>query len=110
MGGTSGDQGIEKRPAFLYKVLSVEDWTKSRETVHLSSMDEEFVHFSTENQLPAILAKYWADVSHYVVLKVETSQLSGNLEFETNPGGTNRYYHLYNGNIPLSSIVEVAEI
>lgn len=104
---TSGDQIMRKRPTFLYKVLSVEDWAKSQKTVHLAAMDAEFIHFATEDQLPGIIAKYWADVPHYVVLKVETSKLSGDLVFEANPGGTNRYYHLYNGSIPLSSIVEV---
>lgn len=100
---------MEKRPNFLYKVLSKDDWAKSRETVHLSSMDADFIHLSTEEQLDRIIKKYWADSPHYVVIKVEVSKLPGNLIFEANPGGTNRYYHLYNGNIPLSSIVEVKE-
>lgn len=106
----SGDQIMEKRPVFLYKVLSVEDWAKSQKTVHLSSMDAEFIHLATEDQLSSIIAKYWADVPRYIVLKLEVSKLSGNLVYEANPGGMNKYYHLYNGNIPLSSIVKVEKI
>ncbi|MDP1608967.1 MAG: DUF952 domain-containing protein [Chlamydiales bacterium] len=96
----------EKRPTFLYKVLSMDDWAKSCETVHLSSSDADFIHFSTEDQLTRIIEKYWADVCEYIVLKIETAKLPGNLVFEPNPGGMNKYYHLYDGSIPLSAIVE----
>ena len=96
----------EKRPTYLYKVLSMDDWAKSCKTVHLSSMDADFIHFSTEEQLDKIIEKYWADASEYVVLKIETTKLSGNLVLEANPGGTNQYYHLYNGSIPVTAIVE----
>lgn len=97
---------MEKRPHFLYKILSIDDWAKSCETVHLPSMDANFIHLSTEEQLDRIIEKYWAAVSEYVVLKIETAKLKGKLVLEANPGGTNKYYHLYNGSIPLSAVVE----
>lgn len=100
-------QMSEKQPTYLYKVLSMDDWGNTCKTIHLSSMDSDFIHFSTEEQLDKIIEKYWADVSEYVVLKVETAKLPGNLVLEANPGGTNKYYHLYNGAIPLTSIIEL---
>lgn len=84
----------------------MDDWAKSDKQVHLSSMDADFIHFSTEDQLDRIIGKYWADIPEYVVLKIETAKLPGELVFEANPGGTSKYYHLYNGSIPRSSIVE----
>jgi len=93
-------------PVYLYKILSVGDWEKSRGIVHVSSMDNAFIHLATQEQLPGILAKYWADVPEYVVLKVETAKLQGRLVFEANPGGVNKYYHLYNGSIPMNAVVE----
>jgi uncharacterized protein (DUF952 family) len=105
IGSVQADERTEKRPTYLYKVLSMDDWAKSCKTVHLSSMDADFIHFSTEDQLDKIIEKYWADASEYVVLKIETSKLSGNLVLEANPGGTSKYYHLYNGSIPLDAIV-----
>ncbi len=97
----------EKRPIYLYKVLSMVDWAKSCKTIHLSSMDVDFIHLSTEEQLDKIIKKYWSGASEYIVLKIETAKLSGNLVLEVNPGGTNKYYHLYNGSIPLNAIVEL---
>lgn len=105
-GSIQVEEMTEKRPTYLYKVLSMDDWAKSCKTVHLSSMDADFIHFSTEEQLDKIIEKYWADASEYVVLKIETAKLSGNLVLEANPGGTNKYYHLYNGAIPLIAIME----
>lgn len=100
-------QVAEKRPTYLYKVLSLDDWGKTCKTIHLSSMDANFIHLSTEAQLDKIIEKYWANASEYVVLKIETAKLSGNLVLEANPGGMNKYYHLYNGAIPLTAIIEL---
>ena len=97
---------MEKRPTYLYKVLSTDDWEKSLKTVRLSSMDADFIHLSTEAQLNRIIDKYWSDASEYVVLKLETAKLPGKLVLEANPGGMNQYYHLYDGSIPLSAIAE----
>jgi uncharacterized protein (DUF952 family) len=93
-------------PAYLYKVVSPENWEASVKVVKLSADDQAFIHFSTEDQLPRILSKYWSG-SKYVILKVDTSKLPGKMVYEANPGGENRYYHLYNGSIPLNAVVEV---
>jgi uncharacterized protein (DUF952 family) len=95
-------------PAYLYKVLSIEDWTKSQNAKILSlpEMDSKFIHLSMENQLESILKKYWGDVPKYIILKLETSKLTGNLILEANPGGKNKYYHLYDGAIPLRAVIE----
>lgn len=106
IGLRKGEVTVGERPTYLYKVLSVDDWAKSSETVHLSSMDDHFIHLSTEDQLDKIIEKYWAGIPEYVVLKIETAKLPGQLVLEANPGGTNKYYHLYNGSIPLNAIVE----
>ncbi|MBA3722179.1 MAG: DUF952 domain-containing protein [Parachlamydiaceae bacterium] len=95
-------------PKYLYKILSVDDWSKSqsRKNIQLSVDDEEFIHFSTEEQLDKIIAKYWGVKSNYIVLKVFTEKLNGKMVFESNPGGVNKYYHLYEGSIPLEAVVE----
>jgi len=97
-----------KVPEFLYKILSLENWkaSQSRPTIQLTQDDKEFIHLSKEDQLDRIIAKYWADVPEYIILKIDTSKLTGRLVYESNPGGSNKYYHLYNGSIPLNSVIK----
>lgn len=94
-------------PQFLYKILSAEDWDESQgsRAIELSLDDEDFIHFSKEDQLDRILDKYWADEAA-IVLKIDVSKLSGDLVYETNPGGSSKYYHLYDGEIPLDAVVD----
>lgn len=92
----------------LYKILSKQNWLKSQEqgVVHLSEMDKEFIHLAMEDQLPRILDKFWKNEKEYVILKLDVSKLIGRLVLEANPGGETKYYHLYEGEIPLQAIVE----
>ncbi|MBA3238829.1 MAG: peptide deformylase [Parachlamydiaceae bacterium] len=99
-------------PKYLYKILSLRLWDASQKNAHLvlSAEDEAFIHLSTKSQLNNILKKYWSNIPQFVVLKVETSKLHGKLVYETNPGGTSKYYHLYQGLIPLNSVIEAKTI
>lgn len=92
----------EQTPRYLYKVLSIENWELSQkaDALTLSKDDEAFIHFSRDDQLERITSKYWTNAPKYVVLKVDTSKLIGKMVFEVNPGGTSKYYHLYEGSIP----------
>ena len=102
----------DQPPKHLYKVLSFEDWKKSQSQAFLAlpKEDEKFIHLSKEDQLERITEKYWSDVPEYIILKIETKQLPGRLVYETNPGGANKYYHLYDGSIPLKAVVEAKTI
>lgn len=99
----------EETPKYLYKVLSIENWKASKNNVKLSKDDSAFIHFSTEDQLERIISKYWAQ-SDYVVLKIDTKKLPGKMVYEANPGGQNKYFHLYDGFIPLDAVVDVKEV
>lgn len=105
---TKGNNMKNKTPEYLYKIVSMEEWSLSekQKTLSLSKMDKEFIHLSTQEQLDRILAKFWSNVSQYKILKLKTSALVGDLRFEANPGGKNKYYHLYNGSIPMRAVVE----
>lgn len=102
------EEMMESVPQYLYKILSEEDWKKSQglNFVQLSSADADFIHFSKEDQVDRIVSKYWAQNPSYVVLKIEVAKLPGKMVFEANPGGTSKYYHLYDGSIPLNAIAE----
>lgn len=98
----------EPIPKYLYKILSYRNWqsTLGTNVVALSGNDDEFIHFSTEGQVDKIIEKYWAGASQYAVLKIDAQKLQGILKYEANPGGTNKYYHLYDGFIPIDAILE----
>lgn len=91
----------------LYKILSLKNWQKSQTQKYLilSEADKEFIHFSTKDQLERILNKYWSDGSEYVILQIDSAKLLGRLVFEANPGGENKYYHLYEGAILVQSVI-----
>jgi len=93
---------------YLYKIISVKDWEDSQQenNLKLSPMDDKFIHLATEAQIDGILDKYWKNESRFVILKIQTDKIQGKLVFETNPGGTTRYFHLYDGYIPFDSIVD----
>lgn len=97
-------------PKYLYKIISIEDWKKSQgmEFIALSSSDRDFIHLSKEDQLDKIIEKYWKNIPEFIVLKIYTDKIPGKLIYEQNPGGSNKYYHLYNGSIPLNAIFEIS--
>ena len=98
----------EATPKFLYKILSKKDWEESQKqgNVKLDAADDAFIHFSREDQLERITGKYWAGIPEYYILKIDTEQLPGRMAFETNPGGSAKYYHLYNGSIPVTAVID----
>ena len=99
---------MTKAPQYLYKVLSYDLWQKSqgKNALVLSSMDDVFIHFSTEAQLEKTITKFFSSVPKYVVLKIESNKLAGKLIYESNPGGSSKWYHLYNGTISNNAVVE----
>ncbi len=98
----------ESTPHYLYKVVSIEAWKASQgeKSLKLSADDQTFIHLSREDQLERITSKYWAKASEYVVLRLDASKLPGKMVYEANPGGASKYYHLYDGSIPLEAISE----
>lgn len=96
----------ESYPEFLYKIVSTEDWEMSAlgNQVIRSSMDTDFIHLAMEDQIPYVVEKFWKHREH-IVLKLASKQLVGRLVYETNPGGSTQYCHLYDGHIPLDAVV-----
>ena len=99
---------IECNETYLYKVLSVKNWKLSQESdfLILSPMDQDFIHLAKEEQVERIVNKFWKQEPEYVLITLNPSSLEGNLVYESNPGGKNKYYHLYDGKIPLEAVVD----
>ncbi len=95
-------------PKYLYKILAYTLWQDSlgKEKLLLPQEDSAFIRLYTQEQLERILLKYWAKIPKYMVLKLAPSLLQGELVLESAPTGSTKYYHLYNGSIPLKAIIE----
>lgn len=98
-------------PAYLYKVISQEEWQKSllHNEIVKSPIDTEFIHLATEDQVSHVVQKFWNN-QDYIVLKLDSKRLIGRLVYEKNPGGNTQYYHLYEGTIPLDAVVDVSVV
>jgi uncharacterized protein (DUF952 family) len=98
-------------PEYLYRIVSTEQWEESlrQNQVVNSSIDKDFIHLATEEQLARIAQKFWNNKDH-IILKLASKKLTGRLVYEANPGGTTLYYHLYDGNVPLDAIIEISRV
>lgn len=99
------DFASELPPPYLYKIISPEDWEKSQRLRYLKLLpiDDKFIHLSKEEQLEKVISQYWQGLPR-VILKVCTAKIKGKLVFEKNLNGSNKYYHLYRGKIPLAAV------
>lgn len=103
-------KGLEEQaemaiPTYLYIILQKNAWQKSiqEKVLLLGPENKQFIHLATDEQIPQITEKFFKGID-YVILKIETKKMVGRLVYETNPGGSNKYFHLYEGVIPLESI------
>lgn len=98
----------EETPKFLYKVVSLDAWKQSQNQTNLklNPKEQKFTRLFKEKQLDRVIHKKWAKQTNYVILKIDTSKISGRLVYEMNRKGTHMQYHLYGGSIPLKAVVE----
>ena len=105
-------KSFNNTPNHLYKIISTKNWEQSQlqDNLVLPSMDDDFIHLSTKKQLEKIINKFWKNETEFFVLKLDVKKLPGKLTFEFNPGGSQKYYHLYDGYIPITSIISVSKV
>lgn len=82
----------------IYKIVHFNEWLEADErgTYEGSAKDraDGFLHFSTPEQLPSTLARYYAKESDLVLAAIDSETLGAALEFEPSTGGE-LYPHLY---------------
>lgn len=105
------DQDPAACPEYLFKIVSKEQWEESLHghAMVLSVLDKDFIHLAKEEQVAHVVQKFWGGRS-YIILKLASKKLKGRLVYETNPGGATKYYHLYDGSIPLKAVVDVTVV
>jgi uncharacterized protein (DUF952 family) len=96
----------------IYKILSKQDWNESQTLGFLKPniIDNNFIHMCEAQQIERVLSKFWTDLTEVVIAVLDPTKLIGNLVKEKNNGGTEEYWHLYDGKIPLQAITEILPI
>lgn len=94
-------------PSHLYIILSPAEWQESQSEgkLILSPHHDPFIHLAKEDQLLHVTQKFWKD-SDYFILTIDPEKMIGQLVYEVNPGGSTKYYHLYEGLIPLDAVTD----
>jgi len=94
---------------YIYKILSQKDWAESNSLgyLKLQAQDDKFIHLAEKDQIDRIVKKFWSGQQDILIAKIDSSKIIGRLIKEANPGGTNTYYHLYDGKIPLKAVTDI---
>lgn len=94
----------------IYHIVTPEVWEKYKDEDFYeaeSLRTENFIHCSFENQVEAVLKRYYKDAKKVLLLEIETDELTSELVNE--PSTNNETYpHVY-GRINKDAIVNVEE-
>ena len=96
----------------LYHIAKSLDAEKGRENgvyAPASLLTEGFVHCSYEEQLAAVLKRYFEDAGNLVILEIDPKAIDSPIKVENLVGGIEQYPHIY-GRIPWSSVSAVHDI
>jgi uncharacterized protein (DUF952 family) len=94
----------------IYHVVLPEVWEhfRTRPSYQAESLQTEgFIHCSYQDQLDAVLDRYYKNAGRVLVLHIETDKLKSKLVEEPSTGGE-MYPHLY-GRLNHNAVVKVEE-
>ena len=92
---------------FIYHIVLPEIWEQVRNEPlyrHESLAAEGFIHCSYEDQLEAVIERYYSDRDELVVLTIDTDKLTARLVAEPSTGGE-IYPHIY-GPLNMTAVVD----
>lgn len=88
----------------IYKICRQAEWAQAENVYAGSAKDREdgFIHFSTAEQVPGTLARYYADATDLVLLAIDPAPLGDALRYEPSRDGA-LFPHLY-GMLPVTVV------
>lgn len=92
--------------ALIYKICHAAEWAEAeRGGIYAGSAkdrEDGFLHFSTAEQVPGTLERYYSGASDLVLVAVDPTPLDSALKYE--PASNGAFYpHLY-ANLPLTCV------
>ena len=94
----------------IYHIVTPENWEKQKDEAEYeaeSLQSEGFIHCSYQDQLEAVLERYYKGTKKVLILTIDPNLLTPELIAEPSTGGE-IYPHIY-GKINRAAIVEVTE-
>ena len=91
----------------IYHLVMPALWEEARRTGTLtvpSLKEEGFIHCCTEEQIPSIIDRFYADKPEVLVLAIDTDKLESQLVYEWSPSMQQTYPHIY-GPINTAAVV-----
>ena len=96
----------------IYKICRQGEWAQAlREHIYAGSAkdrEDHFIHFSTAEQVPGTLARYYSGADDLVLAAVDPANLGDALKYEPSRDGA-LFPHLY-GTLPLTFVKWVKPI
>ncbi len=99
--------------AIIYHIADAADWQRALElgTYRISTRgttleQEGFIHASTHSQVARVAHRFYRDAENLVVLAADTERIQPEIRYESAPGSTELYPHIY-GPLNVDAVLEV---
>lgn len=97
----------------IYKIIHRAEWRAAEVAGAYAGSEKDradgFLHFSTIEQVPRTLKRYYANENDLVLVAIDSASLTaGTLKFEPSTGGE-LYPHLY-ASLPVSAVTWVRDL
>ncbi|HKB44948.1 MAG TPA: DUF952 domain-containing protein [Chitinophagaceae bacterium] len=93
----------------IYHVTTAEEWNTAQQKGFYESASltiEGFIHCSLDNQVAAVLERYFAGKKDLVKLVIDTDKLVSSYVFDWSPSTADTFPHVY-GPINLDAVIKV---
>jgi uncharacterized protein (DUF952 family) len=96
----------------IYHLTTVAEWKAAQEKGYYESASlaaEGFIHCSQENQVTAVMERYFKGKTGLVKLVIDTGKLTSKYVFDWSPSTADTFPHVY-GPINLEAVIEAIRI
>jgi uncharacterized protein (DUF952 family) len=107
---------VQAYEAMIFHITDAATWDNSQQRgVHTGSTrgvdlaEEGYIHCSTAQQWPGVVARFYADAEGLVLLHIDEQLLTSPLVYEQLPGAPESFPHVY-GPINIDAVVGVERL
>lgn len=99
-----------ERARMIFHVTTVQQWQSNKTELHyLKKENEEFIHASTEQQLPQTIRRYFQGKSNLLLITIDPLIVAPEIKYEDLTEHGQLFPHIY-GDLNLNAVVKVEEL